>query len=223
VPLSFVSLADWDSQGVPARQWAVLDRVPSRNVTLFSGEGAAGKSQMLQQLLAGTALGRSWLDTMPEPGPALYLNAEDELGEVHRRLDAIRTFHGVSFADLRNLHLLCLAGQDAVLGAADRTGAVKPTPLFQRIREAACDIRPKIIGLDTAADIFAGNENDRTQVRQFVGLLRGLAMNANAAVVVCSHPSLTGINSGSGLSGSTAWHNSVRARIYMKTATTSRR
>jgi len=33
--------------------------------------------------------------------------------------------------------------------------------------------------------------------------------------VLLSHPSLTGINSGTGLSGSTAWHNSVRSRIYL--------
>jgi RecA-family ATPase len=54
------------------------------------------------------------------------------------------------------------------------------------------------------------------QVRQFIGLLRGLAIAADAAVIVCAHPSLTGINSGSGLSGSTAWHNSVRARAYLR-------
>jgi RecA-family ATPase len=46
--------------------------------------------------------------------------------------------------------------------------------------------------------------------------LRGLAITANAAVVLCAHPSLTGINTGTGLSGSTAWHNSVRARAYLR-------
>ena len=30
-----------------------------------------------------------------------------------------------------------------------------------------------------------------------------------------SHPSLTGINSGTGTSGSTAWNNSVRSRLYL--------
>jgi RecA-family ATPase len=39
-------------------------------------------------------------------------------------------------------------------------------------------------------------------------------------VLVLSHPSLTGINSGTGLSGSTGWHNSVRARMYLRTAAT---
>jgi RecA-family ATPase len=87
--------------------------------------------------------------------------------------------------------------------------------LFARLKEAASDIKPRLIGLDTSADIFAGNEIDRVQVRQFVGLLRQLAIAGNAGVVLCSHPSLTGINSGTGLSGSTAWHNSVRARAYL--------
>jgi RecA-family ATPase len=79
-----------------------------------------------------------------------------------------------------------------------------------------------LIGIDTSADVFAGNENDRSQVRQFVGMLRKMAMQANAYIIINSHPSLTGINSGSGLSGSTGWHNSVRARAYLTTVKTDR-
>jgi RecA-family ATPase len=108
-----------------------------------------------------------------------------------------------------------LAGEDAVLAAADRNGIVKPTSLYQQLYEQAGDLKPKHIGIDTSADVFAGNESDRAQVRQFIGLLRRLAIVADGAVVLLSHPSLTGINSGTGISGSTAWHNSVRARMYM--------
>ena len=99
---------------------------------------------------------------------------------------------------------------------------MQPTKLLGRLREAACDLQPKIIVVDNSADVFAGNENDRAQVRQFVGMLRGLAISANAGVVLTSHPSLTGTNTGTGLSGSTAWHASVRSRLYMKRATTAK-
>jgi RecA-family ATPase len=51
-------------------------------------------------------------------------------------------------------------------------------------------------------------------VRQFIGLLRGLAIRLRCAVVLLSPPSLTGLGSGSGTSGSTAWNNSVRSRRY---------
>ena len=73
-----------------------------------------------------------------------------------------------------------------------------------------------LIALDTAADMFGGNENDRSQVRQFIGLLRGLAITPMPACCWRSHPSLSGINTDSGLSGSTGWHNSVRSRLYFK-------
>ena len=105
-----------------------------------------------------------------------------------------------------------------MLGAPDRNGIIKPTPLFKGPYDKACSVKPQIVIVDTAADIFAGNENDRAQVRQFIGLLRGLAIDANCGVLMVSHPSLTGINSGSGTSGTTGWHNSVRSRLYFKAA-----
>ena len=60
-------------------------------------------------------------------------------------------------------HALDFAGKNAVLAATDRRGVVQTTQLFRQLREAACDIKPKLIGLDTAADIFAGEENDRAK------------------------------------------------------------
>lgn len=215
-PLVFCDVAAWAQREPPPREWAVLDRFPLRNVALLSGEGAVGKSILLMQLGIAHVLGRDWLNTLPEPGPFLYFNAEDDEDELHRRLAAITTHYNVTLSDLKDLHMISRAGQDAMLGYPDRSGMIRATPLFHQLADAARSIRPKLIGLDTSADIFGGSENDRSQVRQFVGLLRGMAISANAAVLIATHPSLAGITSGSGTSGSTAWHNSVRARAYMK-------
>jgi RecA-family ATPase len=108
------------------------------------------------------------------------------------------------------------------MAAADKGGLITPTKLFKQVREAACDLRPKLIVIDNSADVYAGNENDRAQVRQFITLPRGMAIDANAGLVLTSHPSLTGIASGTGLSGSTAWNASVRSRLYFKRAVTER-
>jgi RecA-family ATPase len=59
-------------------------------------------------------------------------------------------------------------------------------------------------------------------MRQFIGYLRGIAIAAGAGVLLTSHPSLTGISTGTGLSGSTAWNASVRSRLYFKRATTEK-
>ena len=222
--LPFVDISAWRvNEGVPPRQWGVHDLFPRRNVALLSGEGSTGKTLLQLQLGIAHALGCDWIGTLPEPGPFLYFGAEDETDEVHRRLADILRHYGADFPDLQgNVHLLTFAGEDAVLGHADHTGLVKPTPLFERLMKAAIEIKPVLIGIDTSADVFAGNENDRAQVRQFIGMLRKMAIAANCYILVNSHPSLTGINSGSGLSGSTGWHNSVRARAYLTTAKTDK-
>ena len=77
------------------------------------------------------------------------------------------------------------------------------------------DESPALVVFDTLADLFPGNENDRAQARQFIGLMRGLAIRHECAVVLLAHPSLSGLNSGSGTSGSTGWSNSVRSRLYL--------
>jgi RecA-family ATPase len=223
-PLPFIDMSKWRVDQAPEREWAVRDLIPMRNVFLLSGEGAAGKTLLMLQLGIAHALGKDWIGTLPEPGPFLYLGAEDDTDELHRRLDDILKLYRADFPDLADrVHLLSYAGEDAVLACTNsKAGIVTPTALFERLLKAASGIKPVMIGIDTSADVFAGSEIDRSQVRQFVGLLRKLAINANAAVIVTTHPSLAGINSGTGLSGSTAWHNTVRARAYLTTMKTDK-
>src|SRR5262249_16767209 len=78
--------------------------------------------------------------------------------------------------------------------------------------------KPKLVAIDGLSDIYVGNERERSQVRQFMGLFRRLGIDADCAPVITAHPSLTGMASGSGISGSTQWFNSVRAQMYLKTA-----
>src|SRR5262249_25812585 len=136
-------------------------------------------------------------------------------------LEPIAAHFGVSRSDvmMAGLHPMDFVGRDAVLGFADRTERLRPTPLFESLKRDALRIRPRLIVIDTVADAFAGKENDRAQTRQFINLLPGMGAESGAAIIIASHPSLTGIASDTGLSGSTAWHNSVRARAYFKSLT----
>jgi RecA-family ATPase len=214
-PFDYIDIA----RALTPRAWVVPDRVPAKNITLFSGEGAVGKSLLLLQLSAAIALGRDWLGTLPQQGPVLYLCCEEDDAEVTRRLEDVAKHYGVTRADLKSaLHVVSLAGKDAVLGIAERNNHIRPTELFARLRTEALRIQPTLIVADTVADIFGGDEINRAQTRHFLTQLRGLAIEVNAAIILASHPSLQGIASGSGISGSTAWHNSVRSRMYLRLA-----
>jgi RecA-family ATPase len=201
------------------REWVIRDRVPANNVTLVSGEGGAGKTLLAMQL-AACVLGRHrWLGQTPMmQGKVIYLSCEDDEDELRRRFEDVARHYGTSREKLvqQGLHSICRVSRDATLAVPDRDGEMQPTALFEDLRREAMRLRPKLIVLDTATDVFGGNEISRRQVTQFLTMLRKLAQDAGgAAVVLISHPSLTGLSSGSGLSGSTGWHNRVRARIYL--------
>jgi RecA-family ATPase len=217
-PLAWLDMSAWDDESVPEREWAIRDRVPLRQAGLFSGEGGTGKSIIELQKNVAHVAGKDWLGSLPEPGAAFYLGAEDDERELHIRLAAIAQHYGVTFADLieGGLRVLPLLGKDATLCAVTRGGKVETTELYQQLFEAAGDIKPINISIDTLSRAFAGSEIDRVQVYAFCNHMQALAQVAGGSVTVLSHPSLQGINSGSGILGSTAWHGAFRFRQYLK-------
>lgn len=213
----FFPASEWSGKPVPPREWLVRDLVPLRTVTLLGGDGGTGKSLLALQLAYAVATGGTWLGRGVADGGALFISAEDDEAELHRRLADVVQASGGSFDDLDRLTLRSFAGEDALLAMLDRSGGVLlASALFHEIEKRIAEESPALVVLDTLADLFPGNENDRAQARQFVGLLRGLAIKHECALLLLSHPSLSGLNSGSGTSGSTAWNNSVRSRLYLE-------
>jgi RecA-family ATPase len=209
--------ADWEGKPLTDRAWIALNMIPALEPNLFIGDGGTGKSTAAVQLAVARTLQRDWMGIVPSMGRTLYLSAEDDEPELHRRVDACLKHYGGSYSDLRDrIKFIDLVGDDAVLGV-QQNGTIKATDLYRAVSEAIagyseCDF----VILDSLADIFAGDENNRTQARQFVGLLKILCRRHHCAITALSHPSLSGMASGSGTSGSTAWSNSVRSRLYLE-------
>ncbi|WP_420971513.1 AAA family ATPase [Bradyrhizobium sp. B120] len=216
--LKIINPVLWRDQPVPEREWIVRDWIPAKTVSLLSGDGAVGKSTLALQLGAARALDRDWIGTMPAAGRTLYLSAEDDANELHRRLDAIRVHYGVTFDDLSDLEMVDLVGENAVLGEIAKTGIINPTPVFDAVVSIVERRQADLVIVDALADAFAGDENNRSQARQFIGMLKRPARAYGCAFLCLAHPSLYGLNTGTGSSGSTAWNNSVRSRLYFEPA-----
>jgi RecA-family ATPase len=210
-------MSNWDNEPVPERKWAIRDCVPLHQAGLLSGEGGTGKSILELTKNVAHVTGKDWLGLLPQPGPTIYVGAEDSKDEIHIRLAAIAKHYGVTFKALVDggLHILCLLGEDATLVAVNgKGGTVETTNLYRQLYEAAGDIKPKNISIDTLSRAFAGDEINRVQVYAFASYMQKIAKVADGSVTVLSHPSLAGMASGSGLSGSTAWHGAFRFRQY---------
>ncbi|PND20955.1 ATPase [Ensifer sp. MMN_5] len=213
--IDVVNPADWHGEPIPPRQWYAEGLIPMRQVTILNGDGGVGKSLLALQIAAAGAMSLDTLDMEPWAGRVLYVGAEDDEDEFHRRLADIAEAHGKDLTDLWMFRLISLADSDALLSIPDRAGIMQPTSLQLGLEKYAREFKPRLIVLDTAADLFGGDEIKRAQVRQFIAMLRKLAMEIDCAIILLAHPSVAGMQTGTGSSGSTAWNNSVRSRLYL--------
>ncbi len=215
--LETFSAASLAGKPVPVREWLVPDMIPHRNVTLLYGDGGTNKSTLALQLAVCCARpGLQWIGRDVFPATTLYFGAEEEKDEFHRRLDAMARHYGVPLDDLGRVHIAALAGEDAALAAEDgRTGSLALMPMFDALLLKIEELKPKLLVIDTLADAYDADENVRRLARRFVTRLRKLCLERDMTILMIAHPSLSGITTGRGTSGSTAWSNSVRSRLYL--------
>jgi hypothetical protein len=211
--IEFVDLAGLAANPPPPRQWVVKEWLPRGSVTLMFGRGGHGKSLMAQQLATAAANGLHWLGQETTAGPVIGLFCEDEPDELQRRQYALFNAEMLGAADAsRRLFLDGRPGKFNTLVSFGRNGLAEPTELMSRIRTQCEALRPVLVILDNIAQMYAGQENDRSQVTQFCNELTGLARAFNCAVLVLGH---TAKAEGSEYSGSTAWDAAVRSRLFL--------
>lgn len=199
----------------PPRQWIVNEWLPRGTATLLPGPGGIGKSLLAQQLQTATALGASFLGLDTTPCKSLAFYCEDDADELHRRGNSICYHYSAQMSDLGDIRWQGRFGKENVL-ATFEDGLLKVTPFFDFIVEAMERTGSELLILDNVAKLFGGNENDRSQVTQFVNKIGEIAVRFNAAVLLLAHPGKSETGLTSQYSGSTAWDASVRSRWMLE-------
>jgi phage/plasmid primase-like uncharacterized protein/RecA-family ATPase len=219
----FVDVGELAGEPVEQPRYVIAGRIPALEVALLTGDGSAGKTTIAGQLAVAAAQEKFPLDWLGaeirEHGPVMFVSAEERIKQMHYRIDAILRHHMLSYADVAGrIKLLCLPDDDATLACLNRDqhGREKiiQTSFFDWLLKQVDDVKPKLVMLESAVDLLDADEIKRRHVRAFLKGLKRLALPGDGAVLLLAHPSQQGIAFGSGLSGSTDWHNAVRARMY---------
>ncbi len=216
--IDWITPAAWQGSTPAPQEWEVENWIPRHEVTLLYGDGGVGKTLLAHQYATAAATGRKWLGQPTRAARVMCFFCEDDENELHRRQSAINQSLGLAMDDLKNLRLVSRKHDLNILAQWDqKAGGLKLTSLWHQLRDGAQDFGADVIIIDTLADVYAGSEIDRAQVSAFVKLcLGGLAQAIGGSVIALGHPSQSGKNTGSGTSGSTAWSNAARSRIYLK-------
>lgn len=194
------------------------DWLPCGYATLFAAHGGAGKSSIALHLATCIELGRQFFGLHCSMRKVLYLSCEDRADVLHWRLARICAQEGIDPAELAGLRVVDLVGHDGILYRRDPSLGSHVTAAYGELQRIIEQTGAEVVFVDGVSDAFGGSENDRGEIKAFVNALVAL-IGTNGAVVLIHHVNRATASAGvtsEGYSGSTGWHNSVRARWYLQ-------
>lgn len=217
-----VSVADVFTHPAPPPQYIWDGYAPRGVVTLLGAHGGTGKSTIALMLAVSAALGRPLFDVDTEPCATLFVSLEDGAGIVRHRLAGICGAWGINPQTLTGLHIVD-GTEHPELYSAESRGAGEPTPAYAELAQLVQSRGAGLVVVDNASDAFGGDEIQRRQVRAFMRALVEVAKANHAAVLLLAHvdkntSKARKAEGGEGYSGSTAWHNSARSRLFLSRA-----
>ena len=199
-----LDLADWHAGryagAAPEQQFLIDGSVPLGVVSILAAMGDTGKGMMTLDLALSVATGKPRaVSVSPEPmafggavrafGAAVLLTAEDDEGEVHRRLERLDP-ERLRLARPERLIVVPLpnAGGPIPLVTSGPDGPMA-TEHFTKVRDQIVRIAElKLVVLDPLSSFIHADVNADPAAGSFAtGLLASLATETGAAVIVAHH------------------------------------
>lgn len=206
-PLNWPELAGRDP---PERRWAIRGWLGFGHVTLLVGPGGIGKTLLAQQIASCLALRKPFIGDVAAPLTCLMWACEDDHDELWRRQVALARWCQAGLQEFaERLIIVPRHGLENTLVATE-FGKLAYSPLLEELREQAADLAAEVVILDNVGQLYGGGENDRHAVTAFLNALSGAL--PGRALLLLAHPSRS---AGSEFSGSSAWENVARTRLYL--------
>jgi len=222
----FVSVSDLIEAEPPAPSFWIADLLPERVVTLLGAHGGTGKTMLGLVAAVCLATGRPFMGKETKRARVVFFSGEDPAQVLRWRLAQICREMSVDPHQLDGWLTVIDATEGdptlftEVMAQGARQGVT--TRAYAELRKIG-EGGAEVFIVDNASDAYDADENVRARVRGFIRSLALLVREQAGAVLLLAHvDKSTARNSGNGsggnsegYSGSTAWHNSVRSRLFM--------
>ena len=204
-PLPTVQACDLDADP-PGAQWLISQVWVRQGVGVVGGHPKLGKSWLGLDMAISVASGTPCLGRFPveRPGPAVVFLAEDGLGAVRSRIDAICTHRRL---DLHRLPLHVITVPVLRLDTPEHQAALHAT--MEKLQ-------PRLLVLDPLVRLHRLNENDANEMSGLLGFLRELQRKWGVAIALVHHASKRArARPGQALRGSSDLHAFVDSLAYL--------
>jgi hypothetical protein len=219
--LKVLNIHDVISHPSPAPAFVWGGYLPRGVVSMLAAHGSTGKSTIALMLCVATALGRPLFGLDTAQCNTLFVSLEDSPSVVRHRLANICQKWDVNPASLDGKLTIVDGTDNPELFTADNRAVGVKTRTYFEMNQLVKLGEVGLVVVDNASDAYGGDEIQRRQVRAFIRSLMEVAKPVNCALLLLAHVDKATSRSNKsenaeGYSGSTAWHNSVRSRLFMK-------
>lgn len=215
-----VSVSDVLTNRTPPPAFIWSDYLPRGVVALWSAHGGAGKSTCALMLSVSVALGRDLFHAATTKAPVVFASMEDSGEIIRHRLAGICEAWGINPHHLNDRLHIVDATENPELYVSDNRSAGVVTATFVELLILVKSTGAGLVVIDNASDAFGGDEINRRHVRGFMRALARLAKSTDSSVCLLAHVDKSTsrgrlVDGTESYSGSTAWHNSARSRLFM--------
>ncbi|WP_197646317.1 AAA family ATPase [Tabrizicola soli] len=187
---TFAPVASITGNRIPPRRWLYGRSVIAGFLSFLIAPGGAGKSALAMVRAVAMAAGRELLEGEKPVRPLRVWvhNAEDDLGEMERRLAATLQHFGMFHADLNdNLFMTSGRGMKLQLARTGRDGPEIVPGVVDALVERLVTTKLDVLILDPLGALHTLPENSNEAANLLSGALREVAHRADVAVVVLHH------------------------------------
>lgn len=197
--------------------------LPRGEAALFGAHGGTGKSTIALMLGVCAALGRPLFGIGTIPCKVVFASLEDGAGIVRHRLAGICRGWSIDPLQLQGRLHIVDGTEHPELFSAETRGSGETTASYTELCKLVQSEGADLVLIDNASDAFGGDEIQRRQVRAFMRTLKMMARLTDCAVLLLAHVDKSTSRNrtaagGEAYSGSTAWHNSARSRLFLTRA-----
>lgn len=200
----------------PPRRYVVEGLLPYPSLSIVYGGPGSLKSMLLADLCLCAALGKRWLEPLPNktemgvtfvtnPVGVLWIDFDNGRERSHERFEAVGKAHG---APPDHPHIRYVSMPDPWMDASDR---IQMTDIAKLVRY----FNAKLVVIDNLGLVAGKTEENSGDMAKVMGNLRWLAEESNAAVIVVHHQRKSagapspGVRKGETLRG----HSSIEAAL----------
>lgn len=239
-PLQPTPKPTWKEVDEWKETWLIRDWLPTGCLTIFVGRAGYGKTFIMLQIACALIEGIPDYALTPYYGTADELREyqkvydsvlsgthrvaiasyEENILRTYDRISQIAKFLGHIDRDKvrDNLELYEMKTLGPLWGVEKEKHFSTRGELLKegrRLFDSLLRLKPKpsLLVIDPSAAAFAGNENDRAQVRDFANELNAFSEAENLATLLIAHPSRAGMQAGADAhwAGSTDWEGACRS------------